>query len=176
MRAKICTITLLIVLVIFITGCFKEQTVDEMITEVLTIMYTNEYEDFNNFVDHEIWKKTDENRRKQVKSYFTDEGFESLTRRTQMNDLLSFIYKYNCSSSIDSIELDIRDTDDVSTKVCYYDLILKFDFEEDKLKPLYSEISGSISLYNEDDKWKIGIIIGNRLFNQYLQKQFESHE
>jgi len=120
--------------------------------------------------------RIDSKRRRGVKNFFTDEGYESITRRSLMTLLHSFISGYKCSSIIDKIDIDIHETSDPNVMVCYYDLTVRFEFENTEKSSMYTDFSGSISLYKEKNSWYIDTIIGSRLFNEQLRLQFENYK
>ena len=154
-------------------------TTEEKIEKVLFAIYENNYEDFTEESFDKMansLSRIDSKRRRGVKNFFTDDGYENITRRSLMTHLHSFISGYKCSSIIDKLDIDIRETSDPNAMVCYYDLTVRFEFENTEKSSMYTDFSGSISLYKEKSSWYIDTIIGSRLFNEQLRLQFDNHK
>lgn len=150
---------LILLAVFLLTGCRQDKSPELIIEEVLTIKYTNDYEDFNDSLDYD---KVDKKRRKEVKNYFTDEGLEKIERFRTMTDLSSVVKQYKCNTQIASMDIDVRDSNDGLTNVCFYDIELQVIFEDEDIKPIAIDVSGSLSLYYEDNEWKIGVMLSSR--------------
>lgn len=154
-------------------------SIEEQIEKVLSTTYENQFEEFKEkYPDPRtsIVVKIDEKRRSKVKKYFTDDGYENITTRRFLTNLHSFIVEYQFSSFIDDIKIDIRETNDPNTMVCYYDLVVKLIFQNEEKKDMTVNFSGSMSLHKENNNWLIGTIIDGRLFNEYLRKQLDKHK
>ncbi len=149
--------------------------VEDMVNKILITAYYNEYKDYNNEDDYKDLNSIEKKRVKKVSSYFTDKGLESLRVRQIMVHLLKFGKAYQFNSSIDSMNIEVRDTEDPSTKVCYYDLTIKCEYIDTDRLPLYIDMSGVLAVVKENGQWKFDLIQSNRVFNEYLRMQFEEH-
>jgi len=179
MRKNIYILIALVISITSFTFLSNKFTIEEKTEMVLVTIYENNYEDF---AEQSMEKRAnslsgiENKRRREVKKFFTDEGYENITIRNLMTHLHSFISGYKCSSLIEKLDIDIRETSDPNVMVCYYDLTIKFDFEDTEKPPMYTDFSGSISLYKERNSWYIDTITGSRLFNEQLRLQFENHK
>jgi len=126
---------------------------DEMIMTVLETVFTVRESDYNqNKIDFTF---ASEDRQDELEQYFSDDGFDRFLRS---QGILGFIYVYGeniCTSELEDIELEYRETSKVDELVCYYTFNHKLTFEDTAIGPFEEMVSGEMTLNNYDGEWKI---------------------
>jgi len=161
MKKKFAIMALIVVSVIIYISLFMQNsmTIDERIEKVLSTAYTNNYDSYADDYDYKKMEKLENKKLKEVDDLFTERGLEFIKRTRLMTESERFIKEYKCNTSVESFNLDIRETSDIKNKVCYYSIVVKIDFLDENDETVFTELSGSMSLYLEDEVWLIGIIL-----------------
>ena len=134
-------------------------TTESKIEKLLTTAYTSDYNDYSNDNKFDIFDKIKEEKENEVKHLFTERGFDFIRRIGYMASSGLTSIRHKCSLEVYSVEIDLRETEDEDIKVCYYTVLVRVDYFEGDLTNENIEITGTISIYHEEEEWRIGTII-----------------
>lgn len=142
--------------VIIPEDAYSEVENDNMINEVLVTAFTFSEDDLDQMkIDFDA---VYEQRRVKVQKYFTEEGFDGITRNRSMSYFGNIFLQYDCTSVIEYIELDYQETSKPDELVCYYKFYMTIIFKDTSLEPFKGLVTGEITLNKSEDEWKINFI------------------
>lgn len=160
----------IMILLISVLLAYWNEPCETIVEQVLYNMYSYEYNSYVRVDGYRDILEVDRKKRNKVRKYFTDDGFEMLGLNRVMSKMLGAVTAYRLSSSIDSMEISIRDSEDPNVRTAFYDIVLKLEPAEEDTEPLFFDISGSMTL-RKGYKWEIDYLPYDRLFYQSLEKK-----
>jgi len=146
---------------------------DEMVTEVLETAFTVKEDDYNyEFIDYSYYNEA---KYEQVEPLFTEKGFKRAKNSSMMAGLMFVYGEYYCTSVLENLELEFRETSNSDQLVCYYKFNLIVSFDESSVKPFEDEVFGELTLQVVGDDWKVDFLSISsgysfrRNFNKYTE-------
>jgi len=145
-------------------------TIEQRLEELLELVYSSDYSDYMGSDYDEEYVRISEKKEKKFENLFTEKGFKSIKNNLFMHSSGITSIRDRCSIDVTSVVLDIREVEDDSVRVCYYTVIAFVDYIDDYIEPESIEITGTMALYLEEGKWKIGKIVEDRFPFSSLKK------
>lgn len=87
---------------------------------------------------------------------------------------LMFVYgEFYCTSELDNLTLEFRETSNRDQLVCYYTFNLKVAFDESTVEPFEGEVFGEMTLQVVDDEWKVDYLTVSNVYS--FRRSFEAY-
>lgn len=147
----------------------ENDEISAMISDTFNLIYTNDYNIISN-LEYEDLLQYDIDKFEEIKESFTENLYSDIPRIHQYISSLYFFSTLECNTSIETIDVDVRETDE-GKKVCYITMDIELDYV-DSIKDIeIVELTATVTVLEVNSEWKFDFIninripLKNKLFN-----------
>lgn len=138
----------------------SEDKISENLSYIFDIIYTNEYNLISD-LQPESLNQYDIDKFENAKEYFTESSFVDIVGKHFYISNIFHISNLECDTSIDSIEIDVRETGD-NERVCYITMNIKLDYADVSKDIEFLDLNAIATVIKVNDEWKIDNIQVNK--------------
>ena len=138
----------------------SEDKISENLSYIFDIIYTNEYNLISD-LQPESLNQYDIDKFENAKEYFTESSFVDIVGKHFYISNIFHISNLECDTSIDSIEIDVRETGD-NERVCYIAMDIKLDYADVSKDIEFLDLNAIATVIKVNDEWKIDNIQVNK--------------
>lgn len=160
---KIITFLLFIALATIIFSNFKNETYEDVSTNLLNDIFTASYDEYNKSFEHQDGLSNEEflnyiHRDDIFKDYFTKDGYNQFLRNVYNLIYFQSVRKDKFDIVVKSVDLDMRNTSDENIKVCYFTVDYELIFLNEKRESITMSTDGEMTLVKESNLWLVNFV------------------